>query len=214
MAEKEKKRIKIKILDNIFPPEYNFKGMLEEQAESTRKGVGTFLFWLKDLPLKDPDRIDKIAAEVDELRHDMERKMAEAFSTPFDRQDMYTLSRHMDYILNHTKETAREMYSFGVSPDPAIIKMADKIFTGTGCMVDAVRAMNKEKPKVEEYIRMARRSMHEIEDTYIESMAELLNTGDAMEAIRKGEIYHHLRDIGSALRRSVDLLHKAFLGMN
>ncbi|WP_421908193.1 DUF47 domain-containing protein [Methanolacinia petrolearia] len=214
MTGKSKVTAKIKILDNIFPPEYDFKGMLEEQAESTQKGGGTFVFWLRDVPLKDPRNIDKIAAEVDDLRHNLEQKMVEAFSTPFDRQDMYTLSRHMDYILNHTKETAREMYSFGVSPDEAIINMAEQIFRGTGLMVDAVRAMNNEESKVEEYIRMARKSMHEIDDTYIESMAKLLHTEDPMNALRKGEIYNHLREIERALRRAVDLLHKAFLGMN
>jgi len=214
MDKKSKNAIKIKILDNIFPPEYNFSSMLEEQAECTQAGVGTFLFWLRDTPLKDPVHIDKMAEEVDIFRHNMEDKMAEAFSTPFDRQDMYNLSRHMDYILNNTKETAREMFSYGVSPDEAIIGMTDEIYRGTGFMVDAVKAMNNDKPKVEEYIRMARKSMHKIEDAYISSMAELLQTDDPMNAIRRGEIYHHLRDIGKALRRSVDLLHKAFMGMN
>ncbi|MBN1431519.1 MAG: DUF47 family protein [Methanomicrobiaceae archaeon] len=188
--------------------------MLEEQAESTQAGVGTFVFWLKNVPLKDPAHIDKMAEEVDELRHRMEKQMIEAFSTPFDRQDMYTLSRHMDYILNHSKETAREMYSYGVEPDKSIIEIADELFRGTGFMVDAVRAMNGDKANFDDFIRKARKSMHKIEDLYISGMAILLHTDDAMNAFRKGEIYHHLRDVGRALRRAVDLLHKAFMGMN
>lgn len=214
MTKKTGKGVKIKILDNIFPAEYDFKGMLEEQAESTLSGVGTFVFWLKNVPLKDPAQIDRIADEVDELRHGMEMKMIEAFSTPFDRQDMYTLSRHMDYILNYTKETAREMFSYDVSPDIPITDMADAIYRGTGYMVEAVKAMNRDKDRVEEKIRKSRKAMHEIEDIYIKTMAELLHTEDPMNALRKGEIYHHLRDAGRALRRTVDLLHKAFLGMN
>ena len=214
MSRKDGKGTRIKILDNIFPPEYNFSSMLEEQAECTQAGVGTFLFWLRDTPPKDPVHIDKMAEEVDIFRHNMEDKMAKAFSTPFDRQDMYNLSRHMDYILNNTRETAREMFSYGVSPDEAIIGMTDEIYRGTGFMVDAVKAMNNDKHGVEEIIRLARRSMHKIEDLYIESMAGLLRTDDPMNAIRRGEIYRHLREIGRALRRTVDLLHKAFIGMN
>lgn len=205
---------RIKILDNIFPPEYDFNSMLEEQAEKTQAGVGTFVFWLREIPLKKPVHIDKMAEDVDKFRHNLEDKMAEAFSTPFDRQDMYNLSRHMDYILNDAKETAREMYSYEVSPDEAIIGMADEIYKGTGFMVNAVKAMNNDKTKVEEYIRLARKSMHRIEDLYIDSMAGLLRTDNPMNAIRKGEIYHHLRENGRALRRTVDLLHKAFMGMN
>lgn len=214
MTGKSKTPAKIKILDNIFPPEHNFKRMLEEQAESTQAGVGTFVFWLKNVPLQDPVHIDRMAEEVDDMRHRMEEKMIEAFSTPFDRQDMYNLSRHMDYILNHTKETAREMFSFGVDPDNVITEMADELYRGTGFMVEAVRAMNNDKSNFEDYIRKARKSMHNIEDIYISGMAELLHTEDAMNALRRGEIYHHLRGMGGALRRAVDLIHKAFLGMN
>lgn len=202
------------IFGSIFPREYDFRGMLEDQAENTLAGVGTLVFWLKDVPLKDPVHIDRKAIEVDELRHKLEEKLTEAFSTPFDRQDMYTLSRHMDYILNFTRETAREMFSFGVEPDEPIIAMADALYRGTSAMENAVKSMDREKTGVEGHIRDARKSMHDIEEIYIESMAELLRTEDAMNALRKREIYHHLRDAGRALRRTVDLLHKAFVGMN
>ena len=193
MTEEKKTRI----FGTIFPREYDFKGMLEEQAGSTLAGVGNLVFWLKDMPLKDPVHISRKAIEVDDLRHVLEEKLTEAFSTPFDRQDMYTLSRNMDYILNFTSETAKEMFSFGVDPDEAIIGIADALYRGTASMSEAVKSMDRNKSGFEGHVR-----------------AVLLHTDDAMNALRKREIYHHLRDAGRALRRTVDLIHKAFVGMN
>ncbi|HPX73563.1 MAG TPA: DUF47 domain-containing protein, partial [Methanoregulaceae archaeon] len=59
-----------------------------------------------------------------------------------------------------------------------------------------------------------REAMHRIEDLYIESMGILLNSDDALGAMKKREIYHHLRDAGRALRYTVDILHKAVVGID
>ena len=187
--------------------------MLEEQAECTQAGVGTFVFWLKDVPLKDPVHIDRMAEEVDEFRHRMENKMASAFSTPFDRQDMYNLSRHMDYILNHVVDTAREMHAFGVIPDEPVREMSQSLLHGTRHVLEGTRYMGTDKGRVEDSIRKGRKHVHAIEDIYITCMADLFQTDNAMEAMKKREIYYHLRGGGKALRMTLYIMHKAVVGL-
>ncbi|MDG6257930.1 MAG: DUF47 family protein [Methanomicrobiaceae archaeon] len=200
------------VFDVIFPREYDFEQMLETQAGGTLEGVETFVRWLHSTPLEEPSALEHIEEEVDAMRHDMEDKLISSFSTPFDRQDIYSLSRQMDYILNFSEETAREMYAFGVSPDLPILDMAGALLRGTRCMARGVAIMHTDRKKMERTIREARRAMREIEEIYITSMAELLHTDDAMNALRKREVYHHLRDAGRALRNSVDILHTAVVG--
>jgi uncharacterized protein Yka (UPF0111/DUF47 family) len=198
----------------IFPREYDFEGMLAYQAERTLEGVEIFVRWLHSTPLEEPTTLELIEDEVDSMRHDMQDKLISSFSTPFDRQDIYSLSRQMDYILNFSEETAREMYAFGVSPDPPILEMAEALLRGTLCMTEGVKIMSSDRMKVERAIRGAREAMREIEKIYITSMAELLHTEDAMNALRKREVYHHLRDAGRALRYTVDILHTALVGIS
>jgi uncharacterized protein Yka (UPF0111/DUF47 family) len=197
----------------IFPREYDFEGMLAYQAERTLEGVEIFVRWLQTTPLEEPTTLERIEDEVDSMRHDMEDKLINSFSTPFDRQDIYSLSRQMDYILNFSEETAREMYAFGVGPDPPILEMAEALLRGTRCMAEGVKTMNSDMKRVEAVIRKARRAIREIEEIYIDSMAALLNTDDAMDALKKREIYHHLRDAGRALRNALDILHTAVVGL-
>jgi uncharacterized protein Yka (UPF0111/DUF47 family) len=202
------------LFDAIFPREYDFEDMLAHQAERTLTGVRIFAAWLDKTPLTEPVILGQIETEVDEMRYHLEEKLLEAFSTPFDRQDIYHLSRQMDYILNFSRETATEMFAFGVEPDDHIRKMVKWLLLGTEQVSAAVRVMGSDQKQVEQAIREARKAMRAIEADYITGMQDLFSTGDPMTALRKREIYHHLRDAGRSLRSTVDILHKAVVGIS
>ena len=204
---------KISLFSSIFPREYDFEAMLADQSVRTIAGVQTLLDWLKTTPLSNPTELERIENEVDHMRHDMEDKLVISFSTPFDRQDIFSISRQMDYILNFSNETAKEMYAFGVQPDKPILDMAERLLTGTHCIAQGIMILNTDKNQVEEEIRHARDAYNGIEEIYISGMAELLKTHDAMHALRTREIYHHLRDAGRAMRDTLDILHNAVIDL-
>jgi hypothetical protein len=197
----------------FFPREYDFESMLANQSEMTVSGVQAFVVWLETRPLSDPHELERIENEVDRMRHDMEDKLIQSFSTPFDRQDIYSISRQMDYILNFSNETVKEMYAFGVQPDQPILGMAKYLLRGIECISRGIKNLTSDKDAVEEEIRHARDAYHRIEELYIAGMTELLKTNDAMHAIRTREIYHHLRDAGRAMRDTLDILHNAVIDL-
>ncbi len=199
--------------DTVFPSEYDFEDMLAHQAERTLAGVRIFAGWLEKSPLTEPVVLREVETEVDKIRYNLEEKLLEAFSTPFDRQDIYSLSRQMDYILNFSRETATEMFAFGVEPDEHIRKMVRGLLYGTEQVFAAVKVISSDRARVEEAIREARKAMRAIEEDYITGMQDLFSAGDPMAAIRKREVYHHIRDAGRALRSTVDILHKAVVGI-
>ena len=210
---KEKKIRKKRLRGVFFPRDYDFLGMLAEQAAQTLVGVETLVEWLNATEVTEPETLARLEQEVDETRHEFEECLTTAFSTPFDRQDMYTLSRRIDYILNYSYETAAEMFAFHVSPDRSIHEMARALLMGTGHLAEGVRFMRSDHRQAITEIREARRAVEIIDEQYISGMAELLNSDDPMRAMRKREIYHHLRDGGRALRNSIDILHKIVVGL-
>ena len=110
-------------------------------------------------------------------------------------------------------DTAKEMHAFGVEPDAYIRAMAGLLLSGTECIARGVRAIDSDKAVVEEEIRKARNMYNALEEQYIGGMAELLQTTDAMHALRTREIYHHLRDAGRAMRDTLDILHNAVIDL-
>jgi uncharacterized protein Yka (UPF0111/DUF47 family) len=105
------------------------------------------------------------------------------------------------------------MTAFKVAPDPAILSMAQSILEGVILMEKAVRMMQSTLKDVNSLIGDIRKHAHEIEDSYIESMSSLFLQGDAIMAIKKREIYHHLRDAGRNLNSTVDILHRIIMAM-
>jgi len=204
---------KKKPLFEIFPREYDFESMLAHQSEMTVSGIQAFLVWLETRHPSDASELERIEKEVDGIRHDIEEKLIKSFSTPFDRQDIYSISRKMDYILNFSNETVKEMYAFGVETDQPILGMAEYLLSGIQCISRGIGKITSDKDAVEEEIRHARDAYHRIEEVYITGMAELLKTDDAMNALRKREIYHHLRDAGRAMRDTLDILHNAVIDL-
>ena len=203
-----------RLLDRIFPLEHDFEGMLFEQAQETLVGVEAFISWIEAGCSDAPDRVREVERRVDRMRYELEETLVDAFSTPFDRQDLYSLSRQMDYILNYASDTAREMHALGVTPDESITRMARLLLEGTKAVVEAVRVLTFDGDQVRSYIRTARGAMHGIEDAYIEGLVQVFREDDPKEVLRKREIYHHLRDGGRALRVTVDVLHRVVVGIS
>lgn len=201
------------VLDRIFPLEHDFLKMLADQAAQTFSGVEAFVAWLETGCAGPPDEVRRIERELDRMRYELEEQLIDAFSAPFDREDLYSLSRQMDYILNFSSETAREMHAFGVAPDRAIDRMARLLLEGTGAIVEGIEVMTRDETRVRESIRTGRAALHRIEDAYIDGLTEVFRGTDAMDALRRREIYHHLRDGGRALRGTLDVLHRAVVGL-
>jgi uncharacterized protein Yka (UPF0111/DUF47 family) len=202
------------LIDSVFPPRYDFHGMLRDQAEQTKAGVRALVDWLKigDLSIA-PNELATIEQRADDGRHYMEEKLLEAFSTPFDRQDIYSISRQMDYILNFSLSTVQEMRAFEVLPDDAIMKMAEALQAGTATVAEVISIMEKEPAKADSMVAGMRRYEHDIESVYISSMSAVFRESDVIDAMKKREIYHHLKDAGRTLSITIDILHRIIVGL-
>jgi hypothetical protein len=201
------------LLDGLFPPRYDFNAMLVHQAEATAKGVELLLSALRGEMDHHLSSLIELDERTDEFRHDMERKLGEAFSTPFDRQDIYTMSRQLELVMNFARTTLSEMDAFGVAPDRCMLEMAEHLLIGTREMVDGVRALEKGLERTDRLIKRMREEEQRIEGTYVMGMQEAFLLPDHMMVLKKREIYHHLKDAGRALSATADILHRAAFGM-
>ena len=211
--EKQGKRRGAGILSHLFPSDYDFYGMLGRQAEQTSVGVRTLIIWMESGASTDPVALIQEENKGDVLRLEMERLLLEAFSTPFDRQDIYAISRQMDHILNFSMSTAYEMRAFGVKPDEATMSMARSLLNGTELVTRCVTLLKDHPDEAEKSIRKLREYEHDIEKTYVRSMTLVFANDDAILAMKKREIYHHLKDAGRNLSITVDVLHRIIVGL-
>jgi uncharacterized protein len=202
------------ILNHMFPSDYDFYGMLGRQAEQTAVGVRALITWLESGASSEPTDIIREEDKGDLLRLEMERLLMEAFSTPFDRQDIYAISRQMDHILNYSMSTAYEMRAFDVKPDEATMSMARSLLNGIELVAQCVHLLKEHPDEADNNIRRLREYEHEIEKTYVRCMVQVFANDDAILAMKKREIYHHLKDAGRNLSITVDVLHRIIVGLS
>lgn len=201
------------LLDGLFPPRYDFNAMLVHQAEATARGVELLLCALRGDMRLNHDALVELDRRTDVHRHDMERKLGEAFSTPFDRQDIYTMSRQLDLVMNFARTTLLEMEAFGVGPDRCMLDMAEHLLIGIREVVEGVKALGKELERTDRLIERMREEEQRIEEIYILGMQDVFLLPDHMMVLKKREIYHHLKDAGRALSATADILHRAAFGI-
>jgi uncharacterized protein Yka (UPF0111/DUF47 family) len=201
------------LADRMFPPRHDFYKMLQDQADETVNAVKALVDWLKVGDLSDPHELIRIELHADDIRHDMEHVLVESFSTPFDRQDIYSISRQMDYVINWSLSTALEMRAFKIKPDAALRGMAEALLGGVKLMADAIRIMQSEPARAETYVPQMRKAVREIDETYVKALAQAFEEEDLRIPLKKREIYHHLRDAGRNLVATVDTLHRIIVGI-
>ncbi len=194
--------------ESLFPLERDFYKMISDQAEATADGVKKLLNWLTSRSAEDYQLLFKQVAEADQIRFTMEANLIEAFATPFDRQDIYSLSVEMARIVEYTKSTLYEMEAFAIDRDQVITDMVQQLHTGTAGLAAAIKSLQANPLQTNTQIIDIRKVQAAIEEQYRTGMAALFRSADIIKAMKYREVYHHIKDAAVHLGYTTDALHK------
>ncbi|MBZ9686866.1 DUF47 family protein [Clostridium estertheticum] len=200
--------VKISIIDRLFPANCDFYEMLNKQAEINAFGVDMLHKWLSSGSDEDKQKLLVYVKEADEARMSMESKLIEAFTTPFDRVDIYSISIAMDKIIKYSKSTLLSMEAFEVAPDDTITSMVGKLKEGTDFLLESINILKNNPIKSQENIIKIRATHTEVEQLYRDGMSIVFKSSDPMNAIKHREVYHHIKDASLNLEDTVDIFHR------
>ncbi len=194
-------------LDRLFPLKYDFYGMLREQAEVTAEGTKSLLTCLKVCSME-YSSLSKLSEQADTIRLNMERKLIEAFTTPFDRQDIYDISVQMNRIIEYSKYALQSIIEFEVQPDEVIFQMVQQLDEGTSELAQAIALLEKNPIDAQKKIVKMRTAQAAVDNYYIKGMAALFKTTDLMNSMKYHEIYFQIREAVIYLGYTVDVFHR------
>lgn len=199
---------KKRIVDRIFPAKYPFFEMLAQEAEYNELGVASLCNWVACGSCEDKENLLRYVKEADDLRMSLEEKLVEAFSTPFDRGDIYSISVAMDRVIEYAKSTLLSMIAFDVKPDNVITGMLEMLKEGVRYFSASVKSLQSDPHGAEKEIPKIRNTHLIIEELYRDGMKAVFSGDDPMQALKQREVYHHIKDASSNLDESVDILHR------
>jgi uncharacterized protein Yka (UPF0111/DUF47 family) len=194
--------------EKLFPVKRDFYKMLSDQAQATSDGIAILYNWLHSRSAEDYQLLFQQAGVADKIRFHMEGELIEAFATPFDRQDIYSLSVEMDRIMYFAESTLMEMEDFDVRTDVHINDMVLKLRRGITELATAVTLLKTEPIKAKIHVENIRQVELAIDNIYRLGMKELFQSQDPIYIIKYREVYHHIKDAAVHLGYTTDVLHK------
>ena len=113
----------------FLPETPDVLGTLRVQAEVTVRGLTAFAAWARGAARTGPV-VRAIEHEANGIRRTLQAQLRQAFSTPIDQEDLYSLSELLDGVLNAAKNIVREVEVLAINPDERAAELADELVEG------------------------------------------------------------------------------------
>ncbi|MDD5628597.1 MAG: DUF47 family protein [Elusimicrobia bacterium] len=190
----------------FFPPQRDFIKMLKEQAEKTAEGMQALQEYLADPTPELDKKVVRLEDEADEMRRILIEELNLSFVTPFDREDIYALSRAIDDMIDYAKSTVEEMNLFGAKSNEHLQRMAEGLCEAAREIAAAIPLISTHPNVCQQHIVRAKKAENFVEHRYREGLAELFKLDDVKEILKLREIYRHLSNAADRGDEAADII--------
>ena len=179
--------------------EDKFVSLLIEQCDITFEGIKL----LENL-LRQPDdqAIDSMRAkeyEADEIRRILIDELHKTFVTPFDREDIFNLSLHIDEMIDYGLTTLEEMHLLRVDTDDYLGSMVGVVRHEAEELALAMRRLSANPRVAGDHAWRAKKLENEVDHMYRLAVADLFTKAkdfkQLMALLRRREVYRHVSNM-------------------
>jgi predicted phosphate transport protein (TIGR00153 family) len=189
-----------------FHKRFDFYQMLLAQAQKSEEGLKLLCDFVQQPSVPLGERVEAVENEADELRRILIEALNRTFVTPFDREDIFALSRTIDDVIDYAKSTVEEMMLFQVQTNEHLKKMAETLYAAAQHVTLAVEGLRRMPNGIQSHIIRAKKAENQMEHLYREALAELFKTTDVMAVLKLREIYRHLSNAADRGDEAADII--------
>jgi uncharacterized protein Yka (UPF0111/DUF47 family) len=182
----------------FLPSTPDVLGLLSRQVAVTSDGLDAFAEWAAG----DAEAAGAVrAAEPrgDDAKRDVLNALREAFVVPLEPEDVFALSRGVDWILNHARDIVSESEVMACRPDQGIADMAALLAEAVRQIGEAISHLTSDADRATAAADAAIKTERRLERAYYEGMAALLDVEDMRERISRRELYRRMDRLGDTV---------------
>lgn len=184
----------------------DFYKLLLQQAEKTLEALQALKEFIEAPSASRGVRVRELEKQADELRRILIDALNQSLITPMDREDIFSLSRAIDDMVDYALSTVDEMMLFEVPTDDYLVRMAKAIHEAGVDIVAAVRTL-KDHPRVcEEHIIRAKKTENFVEHIYREALVQLFKNPNVVVILKTRELYRHLSNAADRGDEAADII--------
>jgi len=173
-------------------------GGLAEQAAVTVEGMDAFAAWAAG-DAEAATRVRRLEHAADERKRELLVQLRTAFVTPLEPEDVFALSRGLDWILNRAKDTIGEAEVMACPPDPPLADMAALLAAAVHDLAAALARLGGAGGEADAQAAAAIKQERRLERRYRRAMAALLEREDLRDEIARRELYRRCSRMGDAV---------------
>ena len=191
----------VSLFDKLKPKENKFFQLLREMGEIIIKASDLIVAGVQvtnhEEAVDSYKQIKQLEHDADSVQNQIFEELNKTFITPFDREDINSLSSKMDDIMDLINSCAKRivLYNPKVIPENAV-DLAKLLREAVGYLVQAVEELDsfKKRPdKIKEYCAQLNVIEKKADDVYEHFLIDLFaNEKDAIEVIKLKDILHEL----------------------
>jgi hypothetical protein len=187
-----------------------FAERLIEQARLGVVGIEALNEYMRTGTDEAAKRVHQAEQDADEVRRILVDEINHSFVTPFDREDIFALSRAIDDVLDYAYTTVEEMQILKVAPCDPLRKLADLLLIAATEIHLATQRISAHPNVANDHARRAKAAENRIERTYRESVAEALESAtdvaDVVAMLKVREVCRHLANAGDRADEAADVI--------
>ena len=169
---------------------------LQQQCVLSLEGAQALGDYMIKPSKKNARRVEELEKEADEIRRILVDELNRTFVTPIDREDIHTLSRAIDDILDDTWFTINEMDILTVEPTSFLQEMAGLLVQGAEEIKLAMDRLELHPNVASDHANRAKAVNNRVERLYAEAIADLFKNPKDLDSVvnmlKLREIYRHL----------------------
>jgi predicted phosphate transport protein (TIGR00153 family) len=173
-----------------------FHQLIHQQASITYEGLKLLVKYLETQDGEIAEQLAHQEKEADEVRRILVDELNRTFVTPFDREDIFALSRSIDDVMDYADTTVSEMVILKVEPTKFMLRIASLLQDAAYEIFQAVQRLEKNPGVATDHAQRAKTLENQVEGVYREAIADLFSGPEdvhhIMEMLKLREVYRHL----------------------
>ena len=181
---------------NLQKRQNKFIKLINYQACLTLEGLEALKVYMERQDAEAATLLRDKEKEADEARRILIDELNRTFVTPFDREDIFSLSRAIDDVIDYAYSTADEMEILNVEATPYMRRIASLLRDAAYELFMAVSRLESHARVAGEHAQRAKALENRVEGVYREALADLFrdptDIQDITRMLKQREVYRHL----------------------
>jgi predicted phosphate transport protein (TIGR00153 family) len=173
-----------------------FIKLIHDQAALTLAGLEALKIYMVNQDPAAAETLVRKEKEADEARRILIYELNKTFITPFDREDIFSLSRTIDDVLDYAYSTLIEMQVLKVEPTSYMQRMTSLLRDAAYELFMAVDRFEDHTGVAGDHAQRAKALENKVEDIYREALADLFSGAEdiphVVRMLKLREVYRHL----------------------